>query len=93
MSTSNEWEEWYLTPDGWVEGSHKEDGCSQVAVSEPSNILLFRRYQEYWGGPRQQFYYTSCDRTKDLAEIGRCLDKYGDHPSKWCRRVYQERRG
>lgn len=39
MALSNEYMEWHLTPDGWVEGTNKHDFASKE-VKPPANRLL-----------------------------------------------------
>lgn len=88
MSTSNEWEEWHLTPAGWVEGSHREDGTGETVADTPSDAVLSYRYMEWYSGPRQKFAVVPMHRGNDEEEIARLSAKYGQHPdSSWCTRV------
>lgn len=40
MTLSNEWEEVYLTENGWVDGSYRHDFEETKYVEKPPNILM-----------------------------------------------------
>ena len=43
MSASREWEEKHLTPRGWVQGSCRHDGRSDVQPMPPDAVLTVRK--------------------------------------------------
>lgn len=47
MAASNEWTEYHLTLDGWVEGSERLDFGETKIISPPDNRILTRKYKEY----------------------------------------------
>ena len=47
MAASNEWTEYHLTTDGWIEGSERLDFQETKIVTPPNNRVLTRKYKEY----------------------------------------------
>lgn len=83
MSASNEWDEWHLTPQGWIAGSEKVDFAGVTEKPIPPDRVLTRRYHE-----RQSSSFSKVDRFvstewrgPDAEEVARLLTKFGQHPS------------
>ena len=57
MSASNEWEEWHLTPTGWVPGSEQIDFVGVKQVAPPSDRVLTNGYHE-----KQSSTFSKLDR-------------------------------
>lgn len=45
MAQSREWQDWHLTPNGWVGGSYKGDGGGEE-IPPPLGLVLTQRYVE-----------------------------------------------
>ena len=82
MSLSNEWDEFHLTPVGWVEGSSKQDFCGVTEVPAPPDRALSIRFREY-----QSCSYAKVDRTRremwrspDADAVAALVEEYGSCP-------------
>jgi hypothetical protein len=65
MAASDEWQERHLTADGWVDGSHREDGTGRTDVPLPANRVLTSRYTETWS-----FGMLNIDKRSDIVWRG-----------------------
>jgi hypothetical protein len=82
MSASNEWWEYHLTKEGWIQGSEKLDFGSEKVVPEPPGTLLTRTYKQYMSSsfsPLEKTYSDSGEKTPEVLEL---LKKY-PHPHKY----------
>lgn len=80
MSLSNEWEEVYLTPGGWVDGSYKHDFGDRKTIPKPEDAVLLVRRSVYIGamGAKPQIQTDTTPLTSDKASIDELRKKYGD---------------
>jgi hypothetical protein len=84
MSASNEWQEYHLTPRGWVPGNYKHDGGSgEVTVPEPPDSVAVYRYRE-----KIPSMYSLADCTTSLVRtigsqeaVVELLDRFGPCPT------------
>lgn len=83
MSASNEWDEWHLTPKGWVEGTEKMDHATKE-VSPPANRVATFRFTAYLASAYSRMSYT-WDETWRAAEapVDALLKQFGKYPSKY----------
>ncbi|WP_094676412.1 hypothetical protein [Hydrocoleum sp. CS-953] len=83
MSASNEWEEWHLTPDGWIEGTLKTD-FSRKEVEIPTNRVATYRYQEYLASTfskmDRDWLKTSGDDEETITSL---IELHGKYPTKF----------
>jgi hypothetical protein len=85
MALSYEWTVYYLTPNGWVEGSSKWD-FGYKEVEPPADRVLSRKYSEELSNLRSGVAKDTKDtndiwRSDNDAMIKDLLDKYGDCPN------------
>lgn len=84
MSASNEWTEWHLTPNGWVQGSCKLDGVEATTVPRPVDAVMSCTHSDYrssvFSKPNIKF---SVDwQSTDAALIESLLQKFGKCPDE-----------
>ncbi|WP_446744288.1 hypothetical protein [Silvibacterium acidisoli] len=48
MSASYEYQDYHLTPRGWENGSHREDGTGKTNVEPPPDRVMTTRWEETW---------------------------------------------
>jgi hypothetical protein len=80
---SNEWQEYHLTPRGWVSGSHREDSVGVTNVEAPPDRVLTTRYTEYLGtmfGGKWKRDSEEMWRSPDETSIEELLQKFGPAP-------------
>lgn len=84
MSASNEWWEYHLTLDGWVEGSEKVDFAGLKEREAPAKIILTLEFHE-----RMSSMYSPIDRwvnkrkgNYDVTneQLNKLYEKYGRVP-------------
>jgi hypothetical protein len=81
MSTSNEWTEWHLTPNGWQRGTEKED-FRRIDRDPPPGRVLTTVYTEFLSSS-----FSSLDksvettwRSNDANAIATLQEKFGPPP-------------
>ncbi len=79
MSASNEWWDFHLTPQGWVDGSYKEDFGGTKEVDPPPDRVLTMRYKEYQSSPfsRCTTSWEERWRSADEPTVQSLLAQYG----------------
>lgn len=84
MSASHEWNEYHLTPAGWVAGNSQMDSGPLPPRPIPPNRLLTRRYTDRMSSPFSKIdkYWNQVWTSEMKAEIGEALSKFGPHPSE-----------
>ena len=82
MSLSNEWTEWHLTPDGWVEGSTRVDFGRTATVPKPGNSVLTIRWREYQSCSfaKMECYHQEVWQSDDEELVAQLLAKHGEAP-------------
>jgi hypothetical protein len=82
MSTSDEWQERHLTPNGWVDGSYRVDGQGRVEVDPPSDRVLTTRYSETWayGAALSHKWADDVWKIADQSIVDELLGKFGPAP-------------
>ena len=85
MSLTNEWFEFHLTPDGWVEGSKKEDFRGETNVAIPPSRVMTIRCREYQSCSFAKTDYSREQtwRSPDGAAVRALIDKYGVCPKNY----------
>lgn len=85
MSVSNEWFEWHLTPNGWIEGSKKIDGSGVYQKEIPNESVLTLCFHERLSSPfsRAEQYYTIAWQHSDKALIEKLVQLHGDKPHQY----------
>lgn len=79
MSASHEWDEWHLTPQGWVRGSERMDFVGTKSVPPPPDRVLTRRYIEHMSSSfsKMDYYYETIWQKGDPTAL---LEQFGEHP-------------
>ncbi len=79
MSASNEWWDWHLTPDGWVEGSEKLDFSELKEKEVPANRVLTIRHHERMSSPFSKLEVWASEewRHPDNNLVTSLIEKYG----------------
>lgn len=79
MSLSNEWEEMYLTHEGWVQGSTKLDFQGVNEVEKPANAILKVYRKVYVGaiGAKPDVSESQIKYTDDQSLIDDLITKFG----------------
>lgn len=82
MSASNEWEEWHLTPQGWMAGTAKTD-FNRTDVIPPENRVATFCYTEHLSSAfsKMESTWEKAWGTND-AEIEELLEKFGKFPTE-----------
>ena len=85
MSASNEWFEYHLTPDGWVDGSEKVDFSGVHIKEAPENRVLTLKFHEYLSSPfsKMDTWYTETWRHSDNNLIEKLIKKFGSKPERY----------
>ena len=83
MAASNEWDEWHLTPNGWVPGSVKTD-FKFTEVPAPEGRVATYRYREYIASVYSKVEFT-WERiwVDEDAPIQALLDQHGKYPTEY----------
>jgi hypothetical protein len=93
MSASNEWFEYHLTPNGWIEGSEKIDFAGIKEKKVPDDKVLTLRFHEYMSStfsPVDKWY----EETYRHGEDGLVEDltkKFGELPGSYKETEYNKR--
>lgn len=84
MSASNEWWEYHLTPDGWVEGDFQLDFGVPQRRHIPENRVLTICESQKMSSPFSpiETTWTEIFRSDDEEVIKKLLELYGDHGFK-----------
>lgn len=83
MSLSKEYQEYHLTPNGWVEGFFKADtfGADIDGETPLDYVLIVRCYDEWVLGKRKPIFYDEIIwKTKDTEALNKLKKKYGAKP-------------
>lgn len=82
MSASNEWFEYHLTPNGWVEGAEKVDGGGLKSKPSPPERVLTLCFHERLSSPfsKMEYWYTEGWRHEDSNLVQELINKYGSKP-------------
>ncbi|MFH0728114.1 MAG: hypothetical protein V2B19_17455 [Pseudomonadota bacterium] len=82
MSLSKEWQEYHLTPHGWIEGSFKGDFGSSTEVEKPKDcVLTIVCYDERTSIHSEPYFYDRIDwETDDKKLVGQLKRKFGEKP-------------
>ncbi|MEL6776507.1 MAG: hypothetical protein AAFO06_04560 [Cyanobacteria bacterium J06597_16] len=80
MALTDEWQEWHLTPDGWVEGSYKTDFSETVTVDTPDNVVFSLRCGDYQRThyDSNPFYREVMYGSENYSEVKALIKRYGD---------------
>jgi len=83
MAASNEWTEYHLTEDGWVEGDQKRDFGKPLSRPTPPGRVLSFVYKETGNGYGPlQGSNNEIWRGSDEALIAVLLEKFGPAPQE-----------
>jgi hypothetical protein len=94
LSASNEWFEYHLTPQGWVDGSEKIDFSGVKEKEPPADRVLTLRFHEYMSSgfsPIDKW----CDeqfRHEDKLLVNKLLEQFGEVPRQFKKSDYPKRR-
>jgi hypothetical protein len=82
VSASNEWQEYHLTPTGWVEGSEKIDFVGVREAPIPAHRVLTVRSVEYMssGFSPLRSYWEETWRSDDSSAVQKLVAKFGERP-------------
>lgn len=83
MSASNEWFDYHLTPNGWVEGSEKIDFGGVHTKKIPDDRVLTLRFHEYLSSPfsKMETWYDEAWRHSDVTLVKTLIGRYGSKPA------------
>jgi hypothetical protein len=82
MAASNEWTEFHLTSNGWIEGSERLDFGNTKLVEPPKDRVLTRIYREYMPSTfsrLEKFFETNW--ISDNSELVNSLLREYPHPN------------
>ena len=84
MSASHEWEEWHLTPVGWVKGSTCVDFAGETEKPVPPDRVLTKRHVEHLSDSHAKMsrYWEEEWRSTDVMKVKTLLAKHGDIEDK-----------
>lgn len=82
MVASEEWWEYHLTPEGWVDGDCKLDFGETQQRSVPKDRLLTVRKTEVISSPysRCEATWTEVYRAAEEERVKQLIDRYGSQP-------------
>ncbi len=93
MSLSNEWFEYHLTTQGWVEGSEKIDfaGLKEKELPEDRVLTLhFHEHQSSSFSPMERWYDEQW-RHEDEKLVSDSINTYGEMPEHYQKSNYAKR--
>lgn len=81
MAATNEWEEWHLTPKGWIRGTVKTDFATDV-VDAPTDRVATYKFREYAGSiySTGSISWDAIWQRKD-SDPKELIQKYGEYPT------------
>ena len=82
MSASDEWSDWHLTPQGWVEGTQKLDFAGLREKPTPADRELTCRYSEQRSSPYSK-WRKGADiiwQSQNEEEIKKLIQIHGECP-------------
>lgn len=83
MAASNEWDEWHLTPTGWVQGTEKTD-FAYKEVDPPVDRVATYIYQEYVGSVHSGTHISWEEIwVKPGAALAEIKEQFGSYPTKF----------
>ena len=93
MSASNEWFEYHLTPQGWVDGSEKIDFAGLKKKEIPDDRVLTLRFHEYLSSPFSTIdkWYDEQWRHEDEDLINDLIKQFGEMPEHYRKSGYDKR--
>lgn len=81
MAASNEWDEWHLTPSGWVKGTEKTDFALNEVPPPKDRVATFK-YQEYISSVHSRMHITWEEMWSETrAETALLIKKFGRYPN------------
>ena len=80
MSASNDWTKYYLTTEGWVEGTHSYDGVVEKFPSPSDWVLACRLRSTVSSAFSKEDRVIVWRRCKDRVEADRLLEIFGPCP-------------
>jgi hypothetical protein len=83
MCASNEWQDYHLTPTGWVEGSEKVDFSGIHEKPIPADRVLTVRWVDNQSSAfsKADRYWKETWRSSDSAAVSALVAKFGERPS------------
>ena len=83
MAATDEWDEWHLTPIGWVRGTEKTD-FAVTEVEPPADRVASFKYRQYASSiySRGEITWEEVWR-KNGTDLDQLLKKHGKYPSKF----------
>ncbi len=83
MMKSNEWREWYLTSDGWVQGSLQLDFNKKEIVNPPTEWFIRGVWSETNSGPLFNKLVIERELAKGQTQesISSLIREFGDVPN------------
>ncbi|WP_456325226.1 hypothetical protein [Desulfonauticus submarinus] len=85
MSASDEWFDYHLTPQGWVEGSRKIDFVGVKEKKVPKDRVLTLRFHEYMssGFSPMDIWYEELWRHENETLVQNLIKRYGNIPEHY----------
>jgi hypothetical protein len=82
MSASNEWFEYHLTPNGWVDGSEKIDFAGTKSREVPEDRVLTVEFRDYLSSTfsKPELTVSVTWRHENSQLVTSLLDKHGKEP-------------
>jgi hypothetical protein len=85
MAISNEWEEWHLTPKGWVAGTENTD-FNRTQVSPPNNRVATYIYCELVRAFRKIEFTWQKTWGNDNVVVSTLLELFGTYPNDYIKK-------
>jgi hypothetical protein len=81
MSASNEWDEWHLTPEGWIQGSEKVDFAGVTERPTPEARIATFRHCSYMGSIHSKVQITWDEQwRREGVDLEPLYAKFGKYP-------------